>query len=256
MPPVPRSAERPSLSPLRQALLTTGVALGLTASAAQAAPAPQRDGAPLAQLNLSKRGLALDGYDSVAYFPEGGGVAKKGVEALAVTLRGVTYRFATEENRQTFLGDPERFEPDYGGWCAWAMAKNDKVEIDPKSFLVEDGRLLVFYDGLFNDTRKSWLKKGGEKLRPAADTNWDKLTGKKKRAKKNEPVKTGLGLDGNDPLSLEAEGGPKAGLASITTRIGGVEYRFLTRENRIEFVGNPERFLPSEGKDGAPTGAR
>lgn len=87
--------------------------------------------------NLGKGGLALQGYDPVAYFPEGGGEPKPGKAGLTVTRHGVTYRFASEAHRELFLENPARYEPAFGGWCAYAMAEGDKVEIDPTSFLIE-----------------------------------------------------------------------------------------------------------------------
>lgn len=160
------------------------VALALALSLPPA-PAPTADPAPLVQeeqkradfahLNLDKQGLSLSGYDPVAYFPEGGGKATKGSADIALLAGGVTWRFANEKNRELFRASPKRFEPAYGGWCAWAMASGDKVEIDPKSFLIEDGRLFVFYDGFLADTRKKWLKAGGATLRPKADAAWKKL---------------------------------------------------------------------------------
>lgn len=151
-------------------------------------------------------------------------------------------------SRSLFLKEPERFEPDYGGWCAWDMAKEKKVEIDPTSFLIEDGRLLVFYDGLFNDTRKSWKKKGGAKLRPKADAGWDKFIGKEKNQDpRTKSANLTVGLEGNDPVSYGFEDGPKPGLSSIVTRLGTVEYRFLNLQNQLTFLQDPEAFL--ERKD-------
>ena len=117
-------------------------------------------------------GKAIDGYDPVAYFAIGGGKPAKGSKEREVAFRGVRYRFATVKNRELFLAAPERYEPAYGGWCAYAMASNDKTEANPESFLIENGRLLVFYDGFWGDTRKSWLKETGSKLRPKADSRW------------------------------------------------------------------------------------
>lgn len=232
-------------SSLFRRLLGASLLLGLVGSAPQAAASAQREGAPLAQLNLNKAGLALEGYDPVAYFPVGGGQAKRGKQDLSLQLRGVTYRFANEKNRESFLRDPERFEPGYGGWCAYAMASGDKVEVDPKSFLIEDGRLLVFYDGLFNDTRKSWLKKGSEVLRPRADTQWHTLLGwtPDKQAPRRAAVPK-LALEGMDPTTLDAQGMGKPGSEDLTTRIGDLEYRFVHQENRIRFLMNPEHYPP------------
>ena len=120
-------------------------------------------------------GLALSGYDPVAYFEVGGGKATKGDAKLEFTYRGVKYRFANAANLDTFKADPRAYEPCYGGWCAYAMARGDKVEIDAESFLVVDGKLYLFFNGLFADTRAKWRKEGHDTLRPKADEHWAKL---------------------------------------------------------------------------------
>jgi len=210
----------------------------------------QRSGAPLEQLNLHSSGLALDGYDPVAYFPEGGSLAVEGSKQLFVTIRGATYRFHSKKNRELFLEDPEKFEPAYGGWCAFAMAKGEKVEVDPESFLIEKGHLLVFYDGLFADTRKSWLKKGEGKLEPLATMAWGKLLGRehpvRARAKNAK-----LGLNGLDPTTVRKGSEAQSGLPIITTRIGDMEYRFANRANREAFVEAPESYLGKQDGSGS-----
>lgn len=121
--------------------------------------------------NLDKSKLAIQGYDPVAYFPEGGGKPLKGSDKITVTHKGVVYRFATEENKALFLKTPDKFEPQYGGWCAYAMAQGEKVEIDPKSFKITDGKLLLFYKSFFNDTREKWVKEEAP-LTKKADAGW------------------------------------------------------------------------------------
>ncbi len=161
-------------------------ALATTAPAAAACAAPETAGiaAPaedarpaLDQYNLGDGGLALEGRDPVSYFAAGAKKPAKGKKDLTATHRGVTYRFANEANRKAFLAKPAAYEPAYGGWCAYAMADGQKVEVDVDSFLIEDGRLMVFYKGLFNDTRKKWLKAGD--LEPKADAGWKKISGEK-----------------------------------------------------------------------------
>ncbi len=123
-----------------------------------------------------KAALAIEGYDPVAYFPEGGGKPAKGKADLAYTHRGVEYRFATQANLDAFKKDPEKYEPAYGGWCAWAMADTGKkVEIDPKAFRITNGRLFLFYTDIFTDTRNSW-KKDEPKHTVDADGHWKTLT--------------------------------------------------------------------------------
>jgi hypothetical protein len=126
-----------------------------------------------AKWNLGKSGLALEGYDPVAYFPEGGGKPRKGDPKLECSLDGAKYRFASEAHRAWFLAEPARYRPKYGGWCAYAMVEGDEVEVDPESFLVENGRLLLFYDGVFADTRAKWLPKA-KQFAPRADAQWAK----------------------------------------------------------------------------------
>lgn len=128
--------------------------------------------------------LAIQGYDPVAYFPEGGGKATEGSKSIATTYQGVQYRFATTANRDLFLADPAKYEPAHGGWCSWAMKEGDKVEVDPKSFIVQDGRLFLFYNGTWGNTRAKWLKLDHAKAASEADTQWKKLSGEEARAPK------------------------------------------------------------------------
>lgn len=130
--------------------------------------------------NLEKSQPAAAGYDVVAYFGPAGdgkeGRAVKGDERFTSTFRGITYRFSSAKNMELFISAPIRFEPAYGGWCAYAMSDGKKVEIDPKSFLVSDGRLYLFYKDFFTDTRSKWVKKEME-LNPRADKAWKKISG-------------------------------------------------------------------------------
>jgi hypothetical protein len=88
---------------------------------------------------------------------------------------GITYRFATAENRKMFKANPAKFEPQYGGWCAYAMgAAGKKVEIDPQTFKLVDGKLFLFYNRLLNNTLPKWDKDEAH-LKASADKNWTKF---------------------------------------------------------------------------------
>ncbi|MEM1107301.1 MAG: YHS domain-containing (seleno)protein [Planctomycetota bacterium] len=128
-----------------------------------------------ADLNTDKKGLALEGYDPVAYFPDYGGKPLPGKKDLTAEFAGATYRFANAANREAFLAEPAAFAPAYGGWCAYAMADGKKVEINPKRFEVHDGRLFVFYKAWLTDTLKPW-QKDRDQLRDRADAEWAKIT--------------------------------------------------------------------------------
>uniref|UniRef100_UPI0040497A55 YHS domain-containing (seleno)protein n=1 Tax=Flavobacterium sp. TaxID=239 RepID=UPI0040497A55 len=123
--------------------------------------------------NLEKN-LAIQGYDPVAYFSQN--EAAKGKKSIATTFQGVIYYFSTEKNKQTFLKNPAQYEPQYGGWCAFALGSyGEKVEIDPETFKIIDGKLYLFYNAYFNNTLKTW-NKDESNLKRKADLNWQKLT--------------------------------------------------------------------------------
>lgn len=120
-----------------------------------------------------ENGLAIQGYDPVAYFTQSKAV--KGQAANAFTYKDVTYRFATAANRDAFQKSPEKFEPQYGGWCAYAMGANgEKVEIDPETFKIVDGKLFLFYHTFINNTLTKWNKDEAN-LHKKADQNWLKF---------------------------------------------------------------------------------
>jgi YHS domain-containing protein len=125
--------------------------------------------------NLLGESVGLVGYDPVSYFPEGGGKPVKGLISLSTELDGVTYRFATEAHKATFLKHPAKYVPAFGGWCTWAVAELGKrVDVDPESYVVKDGRLLVFYRDPALDTRAKFLE-NPEALLKKAEANWPAL---------------------------------------------------------------------------------
>jgi YHS domain-containing protein len=125
-----------------------------------------------AGFNLQK-GVAVQGYDVVAYFKQGKAV--KGTAAHTVFHQGVKYQFASVENKETFKKNPSAYEPQYGGWCAYAMGETgEKVEIDPETFKIINGKLHLFYNKLFNNTLKTWNKNEAN-LKAKADANWVKI---------------------------------------------------------------------------------
>ncbi|GAB3711021.1 hypothetical protein GCM10027592_48200 [Spirosoma flavus] len=145
--------------------------LFLSLSAAQAQTDPVR----VKQFNLDK-GVAIQGYDPVGYFVNHKAI--KGSSQFATTYKGVTYQFASAANRDAFLKTPSTYEPSYGGWCAYAMgATGEKVEIDPETFEIRDGKLNLFYHTLFNNTLPKW-QKDEPNLQRKADQNWAKIAGK------------------------------------------------------------------------------
>ncbi len=117
-----------------------------------------------------KKGIALQGYDPVAYFTAGKAVP--GNPGFTASHQRVTYLFASLENRQKFLANPAKYEPAYGGWCAYAMGKDgSKVKINPSTFKIVGGTLYLFYNQGSTNTLVDW-NKDESNLKRNADTYW------------------------------------------------------------------------------------
>jgi len=118
-------------------------------------------------------GIAIKGYDPVAYFTAGKAV--KGNKDLAVYSAGATYYFSSVANKELFKANATKYLPEYGGWCAYAMgAKGEKVSIDPETFKIVNNKLYLFYNRFFNNTLKDW-NKDENNLKKNADINWQKI---------------------------------------------------------------------------------
>jgi YHS domain-containing protein len=131
----------------------------------------QSDEVRLKHFNLKKQ-VALEGYDPVSYFDS---KPTKGKDEIKYSYRGVTYLFATHQNLNRFKENPEKYEPAYGGWCAYAMGESgEKVKIDPETYKIVNGKLYLFYNFWGNNTLTDWNKNEAP-LKLKADQNWKKI---------------------------------------------------------------------------------
>lgn len=121
--------------------------------------------APIAAVN-TEHGLAIKGYDPVAYFAAG--KPTRGTAGFSATYQGAVYRFASAENRDRFLVAPQTFAPQYGGYCAFAIALNTIADIDPDEWAIVDGKLYL-NNSFFSQALWS-LDKSGNIAR--GDRNW------------------------------------------------------------------------------------
>lgn len=118
-----------------------------------------------------KPGVALGGYDAVAYFREG--QPREGRPDLRLRHAGVDWYFASEANRQAFSARPEMFAPAYGGYCAWAVAQGYTAKGDPLAWRIENGRLYLNYD---LSVKAEWEKDMAGNI-SRADGHWPGITG-------------------------------------------------------------------------------
>ena len=115
---------------------------------------------------------AVGGYDPVAYFTEGKPV--EGKKELTHVWKGVTWRFASEKNRDAFRAKPEAYAPQYGGYCAWAVSQDYTAKGDPKHWKIVDGKLYLNYDA---KVQRDWEKDIPGHI-SKGDKNWPKVLGR------------------------------------------------------------------------------
>jgi YHS domain-containing protein len=121
-------------------------------------------------IQANEEGVAIDGFDPVAYFTENQAI--KGNATHSCQYQNRTWHFSSAENRDKFLANPEQFAPQYGGYCSHSIHENKLVRSDPQSFIVRDNKLYLYYNdkvakeevklNKFNFTQKNNVRK----------TNW------------------------------------------------------------------------------------
>ena len=110
--------------------------------------------------------VAIKGYDTVAYFKDG--KALKGSESFTFPWHGMTWHFSSKENRDLFAGSPEKYAPQYNGWCAWAMTESRKAVTDPEVWKIVSGKL---YLNCSKEAYEKWSRDIPGNIKKA-DSNW------------------------------------------------------------------------------------
>ena len=153
----------PTQCPGRRTVLALGMAAGVLAVLLPA-------GAVADAVNASLLGnVAIKGYDPVAYHTEGRPV--EGSQTHVAEWNGANWHFASADNRDLFLSAPEAYAPAYGGYCAYGVAKNSLVGIDPHAWSIQDGILYLNYN---QNVQETWLQDIAGHI-DQADGNWPAL---------------------------------------------------------------------------------
>ncbi len=147
----------------RRALLFA-LALGSFAAAAWA-------GSPVNKSYFG--GVAIEGYDAVAYFEENRPV--EGKKEFSYDWKGATWRFASAARRDLFAAAPEKYAPQYGGYCAWAVSQGYTAGIDPEAWKIHEGKLYLNYD---REVQAKWSKDIPGNI-ARANENWPGLSGER-----------------------------------------------------------------------------
>ncbi len=141
--------------------------LGIVASAL-ALPLADTRRASAEPLNAS-RGIAVHGYDVVAYFTDGRPM--RGTALYTHRWRDSEWRFASAAHRDAFAADPDRYAPQFGGFCAFGVAQGAQVDIDPTAWSIVDGRLYLNYN---HSIQRQWMRDTAGLIRQAND-NWSRM---------------------------------------------------------------------------------
>jgi YHS domain-containing protein len=120
-------------------------------------------------VNTDRRGIAVDGYDVVAYFTLG--EPTEGDAEITADYDGATYFFANPRHREIFLEDPEKYAPQYGGYCAYAVSQGGTAGIKPQLWAIHDDRLFLNFS---NRTQRRFLEDIDQMVRDA-DANWPRI---------------------------------------------------------------------------------
>jgi YHS domain-containing protein len=120
-------------------------------------------------VNTDEQGLAIKGYDPVAYFVAGG--PAEGSAEFEWEWQGATWRFTSAANQARFAADPVKYAPQYGGYCAWAVSNNYTAPVDPEAWKIVAGKLYLNYN---RDVQARWEKEMSQRIKQA-DAHWPEL---------------------------------------------------------------------------------
>jgi hypothetical protein len=111
---------------------------------------------------IGSPGVAIKGFDAVAYFKDGR--SRRGAKVHAFRYKGVEWHFSSAENMAAFAANPSKYEPAYGGYCAYGVASGYLVKIEGDAWAIRDGRLYLNYD---DGVQKKWSHSPGAFIREA-----------------------------------------------------------------------------------------
>ncbi len=199
--------------------------------------------------NLNDKGVILDGYDAVAFFTDNKPVI--GNEKLQYSYEGAIYYFATQEHLDLFKGNPEKYKPQFGAWCAYAVSLGRVAPIDVNTFSIVDGRLVIQHN---ERAVKGWNKdvtgnlSKADKYWPAVSSkNGKQITTDEEKGFLNNTDKDGLILQGYDAVAYFTENKAVMGTDKYTARYNGATYWFSSEKNASMFKDHPEMFAPQYG---------
>jgi YHS domain-containing protein len=199
--------------------------------------------------NLNAEGVILDGYDAVAFFT--GNKPVKGEAQFQYKYEGAVYQFASQEHLDLFKGSPEKYKPQFGAWCAYAISLGRIAPIDVNTFSIVDGRLFIQHNqravnGWNKDVSGNIVK--ADKYWPDVSAhNGKQITTDEEKQFYNNINDDGVIMDGYDPVSYFTDKNPVKGNSQFFARYNGATYYFVSQEHADMFKEHSDMFAPLYG---------
>lgn len=199
--------------------------------------------------NLDANGVILDGYDPVAFFTDQKPV--KGDPSIKFTYQDAIYYFASAQHLELFKADPEKYKPQFGGWCAYAVSLGRIAPIDVNTFSIVNGRLVIQHN---QRAVNGWNKDVQGNLQ-LADRYWPKVSSNNGKQIVTEEEKgflnntdpDGVILQGYDAVAYFTDNKAVKGDPKFFARYHGATYWFVSEEHASSFKDHPEMYAPQYG---------
>jgi YHS domain-containing protein len=199
--------------------------------------------------NVNAEGVIIDGYDPVAFFIDHKPV--KGNPKFQVTYDKATYYFASQEHLDAFKGDPEKYKPQFGGWCAYAVSLGRVAPIDVNTFSIVNNRLVIQHNqravnGWNKDVQGNLLL--ADKYWPkVVDNQGKQITTDAEKAFLNNKDREGVTLGGYDAVAYFTQMKAVKGDPKFSARYNGATYWFSSELHANMFKDHPHMFAPQYG---------
>lgn len=199
--------------------------------------------------NVDANGVILDGYDAVAFFTDNKPV--KGDAQFQYKYEDAIYYFASQEHLDLFKANPDKYKPQFGAWCAYAVSLGRIAPIDVNTFSIVDGRLFIQHNqravnGWNKDVPGNIVK--ADKYWPdVVSHNGKQITTDEEKQFYNNINDDGVIMDGYDAVAYFTDKTPTKGNAQFSTRYNGATYWFASQAHADMFKEHPEMFAPLYG---------
>jgi len=199
--------------------------------------------------NVNENGVILDGYDAVAFFT--GNKPVKGDAQYQYSYEDAIYYFASQEHLDMFKANPEKYKPQFGGWCAYAVSLGRIAPIDVNTFSIVNDRLVIQHNQRavngWNKDVQGNLALADKYWPTVADKGGKQITTDAEKAYLNNVDPEGVILQGFDAVSYFTEMKAIKGDPKYSARYNGATYWFSSESNASMFKDHPDMFAPQYG---------